>query len=64
MNKEHYESLIMSWVNGNRKWVWEEYLNLTPGGRFDFIDYINSNEVEDDVCKDICSTFLKNFLTD
>lgn len=59
---ENFEVIIESWICGNRSYVWEEYLKLSPGKRYDFIEYLKSAE-DKKLVEDILSTFLKNFIS-
>jgi hypothetical protein len=60
---EDFEKLLTSWINGNRKTVFKQYLELPPTERYDFIEYVKS--VNDrDLANDIFSFFLKQFLND
>ena len=60
---EHFEQLLTSWINGNRKTVFKQYLELPPTERYEFIEYVKSVN-DKDLANDIYSFFLKQFITD
>jgi len=58
---QEFEELVMSWINGNRKYVWGIYIEMTPMRKYDFIEHVN-NHVDSALTTDIFDTFLKNYI--
>lgn len=47
-NREKYEEMVVSWVNGNNSWVYDQYIDLEPGQKEEFVEYAKKAHTDQD----------------